>query len=180
MTWRRVCILGVGLLGGSVGLRLRRDRLATEVTGFGRDPKKLDTAVRLGAIDRGATELSVAARDADLVIACTPVQQIVTALRESSRFALSSALLTDVGSTKASIVAAMSKSDLADRFIGSHPIAGSDKSGVEYADASLFDERMVIVTPAVGFPYEERVIAMEKFWQSLGRSNAAYVSRATR
>ncbi|MDZ4848592.1 MAG: prephenate dehydrogenase/arogenate dehydrogenase family protein [Pirellulaceae bacterium] len=167
MTWQRVCIIGVGLLGGSIGMRLRRDKLATEVVGFGRDSKKLQRAVELGAIDSGYLDLASAAQNADLVISCTPVQQIAESLLEASQFASSKATFTDVGSTKSTIVTTLQNSDLASRFVGSHPIAGSDKSGVEFATADLFNQKCVVVTPTASTNLAI-VNLIETFWKNLG------------
>ena len=167
MTWQRVCIIGVGLLGGSIGMRLRRSTLAKEVVGFGRDRRKLDRAIELKAIDRGEETFELAAHAADLVIACTPVQQIPNSLLEASSFASSQALFTDVGSTKSSIVSALSSTPFSHRFVGSHPIAGSDKIGVEYANANLFENRLVIVTPANGTNRSSTESILD-FWKQLG------------
>lgn len=169
VTWQRVCIIGVGLLGGSIGLRLRRDALAKEVVGFGRDPQKLSRAIEMGAIDRGDVSLQAAARGADLVIACTPVQQIPDALQEAASTAHQHALFTDVGSTKSSIVASLDSTTLAKRFVGSHPIAGSDKSGVDHATYELFERRLAILTPTGGTD-SSCIELIEQFWRQMGAS----------
>jgi prephenate dehydrogenase len=150
-------------------MRLRRDGLAKEIVGLGRDRRKLALATDLGAIDQGFDRSELAAKDADLVIACTPVQQIPVSLVEAAAYASPKALFTDVGSTKSSIVAALDASILKSRFIGSHPIAGSDRSGVEHSDATLFDGKLAIVTPSKS-THGELVETIDGFWRQLGAS----------
>jgi prephenate dehydrogenase len=166
MAWRRVCILGVGLLGGSIGMRLIRDRLAEEVVGFGRDQSKLDLAEELQAIHRGSRRIDEAAAGAELIVACTPVQQIAESLCQAASHALPTAILTDVGSTKRTLVAQMLQTPFAERFVGSHPLAGSDKSGVASASANLFDGKLCLITPQ---PVETAVVEhVAGFWEALG------------
>ncbi len=169
MTWQRVCIIGVGLLGGSIGMRLRRDKTAREVVGLGRDIAKLQSAVKHGAIDRGFDSFEQACAESDLVVACTPVQQIPESIREAARWASPQALFTDVGSTKSSIVTTLDGSTLGKRFIGSHPIAGSDKSGVEHATPDLFVARLVVLTPTDSTDAAD-LDAIDRFWKQLGAS----------
>lgn len=141
--------------------------MAGEVVGTGRSRLRLKNAVALGAIDTMTQDSSEAARDADLVIACTPVQQIVESLYSASKVASTDAILTDVGSTKGTIVSGLESTLRHAGFVGSHPMAGSDKSGVEHASASLFENRMVILTPT---PKTDPVSLerVESFWQALG------------
>ncbi len=167
--WQRVCILGVGLLGGSIGIRLLRDSLAAEVVGYGRSEFRLKKAIELGAIREGFLTVEEAARGADLVIACLPVQEISTALSWASKSARRTAILTDVGSTKESIVRTVDAIEMSQVFVGSHPLAGSERSGVENADAGLFENKLVILTPTVKTNPHATELA-EEFWQSLGAS----------
>jgi prephenate dehydrogenase len=151
----------VGLLGGSIGLALRERGLARHVIGIGRNPRTLATAVSLGAVEESTTDLAVGVAEAELVIVCTPVETIADHVRKIAA-AAPTALITDVGSTKEQIVAEAA----AARFIGSHPLAGSEKSGVEHARADLFAGRIVIVTPTATSP-EDDLAALTEFWQSL-------------
>lgn len=167
MTWQRVCIIGVGLLGGSIGLALKRKRLAEQVVGVGRSLSKLETALQRGAIDLASDDILEGARDADLVIACTPVQSIVDTLVQAATVAKPNAILTDVGSTKQTVVLA-AKTRLPDnQFIGSHPIAGGHHSGVEHAVGTLLDGALVVTTPTEATP-PELVQRMNDFWEALG------------
>jgi len=167
MVWQRVCIIGVGLLGGSIGLALHRKRLAKKVVGVGRTISKLDTALRRGAIDEATDDILVGAKDADLVIACVPIRSIVDTLEIAARVALPNAILTDVGSTKQTIVrnAAGRLSD--DQFVGSHPIAGGHHSGVEHAVGTLLDGAVVVITPTASTS-PELIQRVTDFWESMG------------
>ena len=164
--FERTVIVGVGLLGGSIGKALRERNLSGTVVGVGRRLEPLQVARDLGAIDEFEVDIETACAAADLVVVCTPVQQVVDYVRRASTAVQPDALMTDVGSTKASICQQLQRLGVS-QFCGSHPLAGSDKSGVEYADAALFVDKTVVVTPT-----EETQPAslerVEKFWQSLG------------
>jgi prephenate dehydrogenase len=167
MVWQRVCIIGVGLLGGSIGLALKRKRLAHQVVGVGRTVAKLETAKSRGAIDIATDDILLGAKDADLVIACTPVQSIVDSLSVAASVAKADVILTDVGSTKQSIIKAARGRLSPNQFIGSHPIAGGHHSGVEHAVGTLLDGALVVITPADDTP-AELVGRMTGFWESMG------------
>jgi prephenate dehydrogenase len=138
----KIAVLGVGLIGGSIGLAARQ-RLDAEVIGCGRSPERLQRAVELGAIDR-AGSLAEACAEADLVFCCAPV----ATLPEQARAALTAsgpeAVVTDVGSTKGELVAAVGADE---RFIGGHPLAGAETAGVENARADLFEGARWYLTP---------------------------------
>ncbi len=167
MVWNRVCIIGVGLLGGSIGLALKRKRLAKEVVGVGRTIAKLDTALQRGAIDVATDDILIGAKDTDLVIACTPVQSIVDSLSVAASVAVPNVILTDVGSTKQSIIRAAEGRLSPFQYIGSHPIAGGHHSGVEHAVGTLLDGALVVITPSETNP-PELVDRMSRFWESMG------------
>lgn len=163
----RAVIVGVGLLGGSIGMALRARKLARQVIGFSPRGNSLEVALKHYAIDTCATSLSEACRGADLAIICTPVQSVADFARQCFELMPSGALITDVGSTKQSIVESVAQSPAASSFVGSHPLAGSEKSGVEHARESLLDRKLVIVTPDHNSD-ESRVLTTEQLWQSLG------------
>lgn len=165
--YEHVVIVGVGLLGGSIGMGLRARGLAKRVTGCGRSPQKLESAVELGAIDDYQTDLARACRSADLAIVCTPVQQVVEIALECMQ-AMPGGLVTDVGSTKATICQDVDAAQTGQAaFCGSHPLAGSDKSGVEFARADLLVDRLTILTPSPNTT-ESTLAQTARFWQSLG------------
>jgi len=164
----RLSIIGVGLLGGSIGLALRSILSDCEIIGYGHRPETLERARQVGAIDRGTGDLKQAVEGADLIILCTPVGLFGDILRGMAGGVKPGALVTDVGSTKASVVAAAGQ-DLPPgvHFVGSHPMAGSEKRGVEFARADLFQNALCILTP------DERtdpkaVSNVEAFWELLG------------
>jgi cyclohexadieny/prephenate dehydrogenase len=161
-------IVGVGLLGGSIGLAVQARGLVRRVVGVGRDRERLEAAQAAGIITTCAQNLADGVRHADLVIFCTPVDRIAEQVIEAAAFCRPGAILSDVGSTKANIISALSgrlPSELT--FVGAHPLAGAEKSGAEFARADLFDNRVVIITPTLSTP-ANAVKQLEKFWQGLG------------
>jgi len=139
----RIAVLGVGLIGGSIGLAARR-RLDAEVVGWGRSPERLQRAVELGAIDRAADSLAEACEGADLVFCCAPVAALPGQAREALAAAGPETAVTDVGSTKGELVAAVGQDE---RFIGGHPLAGAETAGVENAREDLFEGARWYLTP---------------------------------
>jgi prephenate dehydrogenase len=166
--WDTVAIVGVGLIGGSIGLALRQRNLAKNVIGIGRRQASLRVARRVGAVTHTTIDLNKGASEAELVVVCTPVGQIIDHVRQAAQHCPERALITDVGSAKEALVAALD-SGLAHgcRFLGSHPLAGSEKTGATYASAELFDGRMAILTPTKNTRAEDFDL-LEQFWQSLG------------
>ena len=167
-----VAILGVGLLGGSIGLALRSRGLCRRVIGVGRRLERLQAAVQRGAVTEISTDLAAAAREAQLIVVCTPVHDVAGFVTDALRDCSPDALVTDVGSTKSRIVAEVEQWRRANlttggHFVGSHPLAGSEKTGVEYADPDLFVNRAVIVTPTAETP-SDSVDAIAVFWRALG------------
>ena len=145
MQFGTVAIVGVGLIGGSLGMALKTRRLAERVIGIGRSQERLNTAVALGAIDIGVTGLSEGLAEADVIVLCSTVGHIIKTLPETLALAKPGAVVTDVGSTKGSIVMAARGNS---RFVGGHPMAGSEQTGVEAATPYLFEEATWAVTPS--------------------------------
>ena len=140
-----VAIVGVGLIGGSLGMALKRRRLAQRVIGVGRSEGRITAAVGLGAIDAGTTRLEEAVADADIVVLCTTVGHILASLPETLELVKPNAVVTDVGSTKGAIVR---RAAGAESFVGGHPMAGSEQTGVEAATPLLFEEATWAITPS--------------------------------
>lgn len=161
-------IVGVGLIGGSIGLAARRRGLARRVLGAGRNPATLDRARALGAIDEACPDFRAAVQQADVAVFCTPVDCIAEQVLTAAPSCRPGTLLTDAGSTKAAIVAVIAgRLPNGVTFVGSHPLAGSEKRGPEHADAELFQKRLTIVTPTP----DSNPAAVERtlaFWQALG------------
>jgi len=185
--WSTVVIVGVGMIGGSIGLALKARKLAGRVIGVGRSAASLAEAKRLHAIDDAATDLATAVAMADLVVVATGAGSISGILDEVDAVARPGMLLTDAGSTKARIVAtwekgrrsrgpskteASGKTDASKRgrharFVGAHPVAGSHRRGPAAADPNLFNGRVTIVTPVTATPAAD-VEEISSFWSSLG------------
>lgn len=145
--FERVTIVGLGLIGGSLGMAIKRRRLAGEVVGLSRRAATLRLATRCHAIDVGTTDPRRAVEDADLVVLATPVDTIMPYARRLARWMKPGAVITDVGSTKAAIVHGMGKLPRGITFVGGHPIAGSERRGLEAADPHLFKGSVCILTP---------------------------------
>ena len=142
---RTVAIIGTGLIGGSFGLALRAAGFDGEILGVS-SPPAIAAAERAGAIDRSAA-LPEAAAAADLVFLAQPVLRIIDTLPELNSHVRSDALVTDAGSTKLAIVEAAAAHLTRCSFIGGHPMAGSEKTGADAADAALFRDRPWVLTP---------------------------------
>jgi prephenate dehydrogenase len=166
----RLAIVGIGLLGGSLAKAVRAHGLAREIVGVGRDQTRLRPALEDGTLDRAGTDLAAGVRGADRVVLAAPVLANETLLAETWRAAASGALLTDVGSTKRGIVAAAGRlaagrGDV--QFVGSHPMAGSERSGYGVARVDLFQGATVVVTPTEANE-ATAVKAVGEFWAGLG------------
>jgi prephenate dehydrogenase len=166
--WDTVAIVGVGLIGGSIGLALRQRRLAKNVVGIGRRQVSLRVARQIGAVDHTTIDLNKGVADAELVVVCSPVGRIVEHVRQSAQHCPERTLLTDVGSVKQAIVAPLD-AGLARgcRFLGGHPVAGSEKTGPGNASAELFEGRIAILTPTKNTRAEDYDL-LEELWRSLG------------
>lgn len=166
--WETVAIVGVGLIGGSIGRGLLERGLARRVVGIGRNAAKLKNAKKLGAITDHSLDLAEGVAAADVVVLCTPVEMIAAQAGAAVEHAPAHALVTDAGSTKQKIVAAVEK-QLRGRghFVGSHPMAGSEKTGAAESRADLFDGKVVVVTPTKRTPPADAE-SIGEFWASLG------------
>lgn len=165
--FKRVAILGVGLIGGSIARVLKKRTLAAQVVGSGRSRENMDAALKLGVID-DALSAEEAVKGADLVILCMPVLSITVTLEKIALHIEQGALVTDVGSTKGEIVRqALKIAGGRFTFIGSHPIAGSEKTGAAASSDSLFEGRKCIVTPTEGTP-KDALDKLKKLWQAAG------------
>ena len=163
-------VVGVGLLGGSVALAARQRGIVRRVIGVGRTVPRLAQAREAGLLDAISTDLVAAAEQADLLIFATPVNLIVAGVREVASACRSGTLITDVGSTKAHLCRELSAGlPNSATFIGSHPLAGSEKQGWEHARADLFDGRVCVVTPTETSCRNE-VARLTAFWQAIGMS----------
>ncbi|MFA7596026.1 MAG: prephenate/arogenate dehydrogenase family protein [Novosphingobium sp.] len=168
MTFRKVAIIGLGLLGGSIGLAIRQHLPGVRTSGYDNDP-----AVRLRATERGlaqeiAGSAAEAALGADLVILCVPVGAMEHAAKELSGALEPGTLVSDVGSSKQSVSAALAKAlPPGQPIIPAHPVAGTEHSGPDAGFAALFHNRWCILTPPEGAD-PAQVAALSEFWTALG------------
>lgn len=164
----QLTVVGVGLIGASVGLAAKARGVAGRVVGVGRDQINLEAAVRLGAIDSYTTELAEGVRSASMIVFCTPVDRIAEQVIEAAQFCQPGTMMTDAGSTKAAIVAKVDRYiRRGANFVGAHPLAGSEKRGAGHGRADLFVDRVTVVTPSplTDDATYHRVI---DFWAALG------------
>jgi prephenate dehydrogenase len=139
----RIAVLGVGLIGGSIGLAAQEYVEDAEVVGFGRDPGRLRSAVERGAVKRATTSVEEAVEGAELCFACAPVGALPELVRAALDASGPDTVVTDVGSTKQDLVSRTPDP----RFVGGHPIAGAETAGVEHARPDLFQDAVWYLTP---------------------------------
>lgn len=156
MLFDTVCIVGVGLIGGSFGMAVREKKLARQVIGAVRRQETINAAFQKGAVDNATTNLSEAVRGADLILLASPVGQMVPLCNELVPTIKAGAIVTDAGSTKSQLVKDCepifgSKA----HFIGGHPMAGSEQTGVQHARGNLFEDAVWILTPTQTTPPEQ-------------------------
>lgn len=171
MLFNHVALVGVGLLGGSMGLALQRQSLARKVVAFVRRAASADEAIQLKVAHQATLDLAEAVAESDLVVLCTPIAQM-RALSESLLPALRpGTLITDVGSVKASVVHDLEPlfAQRGCHFVGSHPMAGGEKIGMAHARGDLFDESVCVITPTARSP-KPCVEALRNLWKGLGSS----------
>jgi cyclohexadieny/prephenate dehydrogenase len=168
MSIETLTIIGVGLIGGSIGLAAKRRGVCRRVLGVGRQQETLARAQALGAIDRGFLDAAEALAESNLAVFCTPVDRITGQVLTGAASCRAGTLLTDAGSTKAAIVRGIDgRLPAGVRFVGSHPLAGSEKRGPEHASADLFQGRVTVVTPT-DQTNPEAVEQTCAFWRALG------------
>lgn len=163
-----VTIVGVGLIGGSVGMALRQRGLAARVIGLGRSSQTLEEARQRGAIDLGTTDPAQAFQDAEAVVVCTPVTRVVEDVLRAAELSPPEVMITDAGSTKRRLVEAIERDPTAQRvFVGAHPLAGSERKGVAAARSDLFEGRICVLTPTEQTA-DDRLERAESLWKSIG------------
>lgn len=167
--WTRVTLVGVGLLGGSLGLALKRRRLAETIVGYVRRQSSVGECTRAGAVDLATRDLGKAITDAELIILCTPIAQMRPLVEQILPWLRPGAIITDVGSVKGSVVRDLEPlaAKAGAYFVGSHPMAGAEKTGVAAARADLFAEAVCVVTPTA-YSNRTAVRSVEQLWRSVG------------
>jgi prephenate dehydrogenase len=168
MHWQKVALIGVGLLGGSLGLAIKQRRLAPKVDGYVRRTVSIGECEKLGVVDHATRDLKRCVENADLVVLCTPLGQMREVAESMLTGLKPGAIVTDVGSVKGSVVEELEPliARAGCHFVGSHPMAGGEKTGVSAARADLFVKSICIVTPTPN-SHKEAVRKVEEFWKSL-------------
>jgi prephenate dehydrogenase len=170
MTLQKLSILGPGLLGGSIGLAARQRKVARRVSMWARRPDAADQAYQLGAADEATNDLAKVVADAELVVLATPIGAMKGLVEQILPNLPAGCVVTDVGSVKYPIVTALSDALAGKaRFVGSHPMAGSEQSGIEAARRDLFDNAVCIVTPREDTDKAALQLVYD-FWKALGCS----------
>lgn len=165
----KLLIFGVGLIGGSLALALKRAHAVQQIVGVGRSGDNLQAALDLGVIDTAVTDLESALADTDMVVIATPVAQIPAILASIAPHLGADTIVTDVGSSKSDVMrhARHILQNRFERFVAGHPIAGAEKSGVTAANADLFIGKNVVLTP-VADTSTHALAAVSQMWQATG------------
>lgn len=167
LTFRKIAIVGMGLIGGSVGLAVRKNKFC-KVTGIARRKESIRKAAKIGAIDRGTTDIADGVKNSELVIIAVPVGAICDITKTAIPHLKPDCIITDVGSTKQEIVRTLEKILPQNiHFIGSHPLAGAEKSGIEAARDTLFENAACILTPGRKSS-SNNINSVKNFWEALG------------
>jgi prephenate dehydrogenase len=168
MHFPKTTILGVGLLGASFGLAIKKHGLSGHITGHGRSRENLQRARERGIIDSFELDVADACRNADLILLATPVGSFADIVKAAAAGCKPGAIVTDVGSVKGKLVATLEGLMPAGvLFVGGHPIAGSDRSGIDAADAEIFRGAQCIITPTKNSA-EDAVDAVTGLWTTFG------------
>ncbi|MDI6641602.1 MAG: prephenate dehydrogenase [Elusimicrobiota bacterium] len=201
-----IAIIGVGLIGGSLGMALKKLKVKTtcsadtsklKVIGIGRHKHKLQLAKRIGAVDEYTTNFADGVKNADIVVIATPVDTIVPMVKKILPFLKPGCIITDVGSVKKPIVVGVERllsrpttqtsfgchglvstnSQLSTYFVGAHPLAGSEKTGVKFATADMFKDATVVITPTGNKTgrYAKALKTISDMWRSVG-GKVIYIS----
>ncbi len=165
----KLAIIGVGLIGSSLSLALKQSSAVGQVIGFGRNQKNLARGVELGVLDEFADSIEAAVSTADVVVVAVPLGAMRQVFSELKQAVKKGAIITDVGSAKGSVVAA-ARDELGtvfSRFVPAHPIAGTEKSGVEAGFPTLYQNRRVIITP-VEQTDQDAIAVIDEMWRHCG------------
>jgi len=166
--FKKITIIGLGLIGGSLALAIKEKKLAKEVAGVSRREKTIKKAVKNKIVDFATLDLEEGVKDSDIVIIAAPVLKIADIARRAASFLKKGAVITDAGSTKKYIVKNIEKAKLGGiDFVGSHPIAGSEKSGIGFADKDLFKGAYCVLTKTEN-TNPGALNKVRKFWIALG------------
>jgi len=176
---KKLVIFGVGLIGGSVALALKKANSTAHIVGVGRSAESLQAALALGVIDSATSDVAAAMQDADIVLIAAPVAQTPSILNAIKPHLAASTVITDAGSTKGDVLQCAQDilGSQFSQFVGGHPIAGAEKSGVTAAMADLYINKNVVLTPTSGTS-PNAVQQVSALWKSCG-ANVSEMTAAT-
>lgn len=166
----RLCLVGVGLIGGSLARALRAARVVDEIVGSARSAATLERALALGVIDRAEQDPAAAVNGADVVVVAVPVLASPAVFKVIAPALSATAVVTDVGSVKRNVVAAAQDAlgELFPRFVPGHPIAGTERSGVSASVAGLYQDKHVVLTPLTGVTDDDALHRVRAMWEAVG------------
>jgi prephenate dehydrogenase len=169
VVFQKITIVGVGLLGGSLGLAIKQRKVATKVDGYVRRSASISECEKMGVVDHATRDIKRAVENADLIILCTPLSRMLELSEQILPALKPGAIVTDVGSVKASVVQELEPLFVKAKahFIGSHPMAGGEKMGVSAAKSDLFAKAVCVVTPTAQSD-RKALAAVENFWKEIG------------
>ena len=167
--FQRACIIGVGLIGGSLARAAKQKHLIGHISGYSRRLSHLQQASELGVVDSFSTDLAEAVDACDLIVLATPLKSMPAILDQLAKLVSDDVVITDVGSAKRGVIAAVINAfgKLPENFIAGHPIAGTEKSGVEASFAELYRQRRVILTPDASTS-QITLGRVKQLWQGVG------------
>ena len=165
----KLCIIGVGLIGGSLARALKKAGAVGEIVGAGRDVAHLEKAKALGVIDHFETEISLAVKDCDMVVVAVPLGAMQSVFEKIAPVITDDMIITDVGSAKGSVVKAAQAAFkvIPETLVPGHPIAGTEKSGVEASFPELYENRRIIITPLESSS-DAAISKVRSMWQACG------------
>lgn len=163
--FKQVSIIGIGLIGGSIAKAIKKNMISESVVGFFRKESRLKKAVKNKIIDKGFLNLEKAVEESDLIIIALPISKILEFLPKIANAAQTNAIITDVGSIKSKITSLANRLNC--NFVGSHPLAGSEKNGSEFSKSDLFKKSLVIITPTKKTD-KSAMNKIRNFWKRLG------------
>lgn len=169
VVFQKITIVGVGLLGGSLGLAIKQRQLAAKIDGYVRRSASIEECVKSGVVDHATRDIERAVENADLVILCTPLSRMRELAEQMLPALKPGAIVTDVGSVKGSVINELDPIFARAKayFVGSHPMAGGEKMGVSAAKPDLFEKAVCVVTPTAE-SNQNAVKTVEKFWTDVG------------
>jgi prephenate dehydrogenase len=167
---KKIVIVGLGLIGGSLGIVLKQKRIAQEIVGVSRKDSTLREARRRKSVDWCTKDLKKAVGNADIIVLAAPVNTIIGFAEKLANSAPKKCIITDVGSTKEKIVRAFESRCL--NFVGAHPLAGSEKRGVHFAQGNLFQDSVCILTPTKNTS-RGSLLKIKRLWQAAGARTLA-------